>query len=315
MATETNRTKTAERHPQNRPEDWSIDAILFGDGQTVQSIKFKNGKLYVTSNRTGGAESYHPLVESSISICWDRIRMEKFRTKKITSQTKEVQRYIDIPEIRKTRSRDAFRDILVGADKGYVVLGHVKRFCRNHPGVAVIFTRVGFRKENPLLQEHLLISSPLLHPWSLQFDCFAGAIVNALQFFVDQQRLSAVVEQLKSCTKQFDKLGSAGAHICSLGLKLIVKKPSNIKQITVTTKKNKEAFDIIASFQDGIWLVRVYHDDKSCDHCVVISNREKFILDIEQKIPIRLSPLALRLCGESDSPRIHVAEILQIFRY
>ena len=263
LSTETNRTKTVQQRPQNKSKDSSIDAILFGNGQTVHSIKFEKGKWYGTSNWTGGAESYHPVVESSISVYWDRIRMEKFRTKKITPQTKDVQRYIHIPEVRKTRSCDAFGDILVGADKGNIFLGHVKRFCRTHAGVAVIFRRVGFRNENPLLQEHLLISSFLLHPWSLQFDCVAGAIVNAIQFFVNQQRLSAVVEQLKSCTTQFDKLGSAGAHIRTLGLKLNVKKPSNIKQITVTTKKYKEAFEIIASFQDGIWLVRVCHDDKS----------------------------------------------------
>lgn len=290
--------------------EWKIEALMLGDGKHVLSKTFEVEKWYGSNNAFGGAESYHQVDIFSVKFDWSEVRNGSLSTKKITNQQFAYPKTFKVPAPANTRLQTPR---FTNGQRGHVVLGKVQAFCRQYPGVAVLFHRVGKRQPSRELRPFLIPATDHLRKETNQFDCSLASIINCIQYFTDEAKLLCIIEQLKECNLQFTNLGQIGSHLRTLGLRLNLRKPHCMSRIKA--EKYNDGFKIVASFSTGIWLVRLATDSRMSDHSVVVNGEKSIILDSEERWAIRLSPLSLRMCGGPSTAGVHIAEVLEVFRY
>ena len=194
-----------------------------------------------------------------------------------------------------------------------VVMGEtIRSFCRQHPGVAVILGGPGNRDVNPEIVRHYEYSNQTLVACSFEFDCSQAACINGVVILCGYESYNRAVRAFSKATSKLTSLGQVGPIVTGMGLKLEIRKPKYLTKI-LHRKRYEDAFNVIAGFTSGPWLVRlVHHKTSRVYHCVLVDANQRFILDSEERYPIRLTAETLSMCGGPSCPRLQVAQVFEL---
>lgn len=193
-----------------------------------------------------------------------------------------------------------------------VVRETVELFCRRHKGVAVIMGGPGARKRDPAMVRYFRKNNRSLVACSSEFDCIQAESSNAiaLQRGVEGYHRATLV--WKKYSSRLSKLGQGGPVIVSMGLKLELRKPKHLIAVLQNHRFDR-AFNIIAEFSCGLWMVVLQNYDRHrVEHCVLVDANQKIILDSEEEYPITLCAQSLRMSAGSGCRKLQVTQVIEL---
>ena len=246
-------------------KDWIIDTIMFRKDYEHAGKIIREEAWYACANIQGGVESYYRISPTSFTISHINTRARSFPKKLVIPQTKSFPRSVVIPSIRITRSGvHNMRSVVMGEA--------VRSFCRKYPGVAVILGGPGERDVNPEIVPFFDHKNTCVVACSSQYDCTQAACINGATILRGYEGFEKAVKAFSKETARLTSVGQIGPIVTRMGLGLELRKPKHL--ITIMNKKRyDDAFNIIAGFSGGLWLVRlVHHRTSRVDHCVLVDS-------------------------------------------
>lgn len=121
----------------------------------------------------------------------------------------------------------------------------------------------------------------------------------------------------------FQKLLKADMHIGSLkplhpivnrlGPHLGLHKPHDLYFIRQCMMSS--AFDRVLSYQQGIWLVRLFSDvGKGVDHVILLDAKSGIILDPAENHAIKSTAESIPACAGLDVRNLQIVEVLELYK-
>lgn len=86
-----------------------------------------------------------------------------------------------------------------------------------------------------------------------------------------------------------------------------------LRKVEKRCRKQFEEGDKFAwlAASNRMWVVRLYQAQK-VDHCILVDGSRKLIYDSAERVPIELTPDALRYCGGPRVPKLEVKEVREL---
>ena len=287
-------------------DNWSIEALVCGDGSVGESgIVLEKGKLYCSAALRGGHESFHAIDTVSIDRSCDRAL--SFETRSLSSSRKFYPKACVVPNFRLTRLH------LAGRARARVIEETVTNFAKRNEGIVVSLGGPGAREKDTRLTPFMIHDEfgPLVT--SGELDCVPASLVNALGCWGGVKLAEKVRDKLKNDPTHFIKIGRIANTMHRMRLGCELQKPAKHIRKDLHAGRYNRAFEWLAEFCTGVWLVRLV-EDNIVDHCVAIDANNGIILDSEECHPLRLTQASLQFCAGPKSKKIRVAEIFQIVK-
>lgn len=196
--------------------DWVIEGIAYGDGKNVRESVLKDGVWHATGHLRGGLASYNKVTKASLCIHFDTIRDLALKTFELTPQTASVPKLCPVPGVDAKRFKTQ-------KECDRIVTNNILRFCRQHPGVAVLVGGPGARENNLKLEGHFVMDKAI-HTRAQDLDCVADSIAHAVKCMRGQKAFEMVVGKLETFCTHFLNFGQVSEVLEELTGKLNMKK-------------------------------------------------------------------------------------------
>lgn len=136
----------------------------------------------------------------------------------------------------------------------------IRSFRHQHPGVVVIFGGPGKRDANPAIVPFFAQNNQTLVAFSSEFDCTQAACISAAIILHGKEEYNKAVKVFTKARTRLTCVDQVGPIVIGMGLKLELRKPKKLVKILNKTRYD-DAFNAIAGFSSGLWVVRLVHPD------------------------------------------------------
>lgn len=127
--------------------DWSIEAVMCGDGQVTLGCTLDEGQFHATSDQKAGAEQYSPINENSMRL---RTRGSRHITWNVVAITSAARAQESVPMGPSVST--AANNMHDKPFKESKLRSAIKTWCADHKGFAVKLGGPGDRDGNPALE-------------------------------------------------------------------------------------------------------------------------------------------------------------------
>lgn len=288
--------------------DYSIDAIVLGNGAEVAGRKLLKGRWYASSAEVRNPQTYFEIDIESFSF--DVIRAGDrtgYPTIDLAADS------TDPPNVFWCESISSKRQ----STRACEMTLKLKTFCQENPGLGVFLGGVGERETNGELKSYWIQSIRTLAA-AKDFWCVPNAIAHGILRVCGYEVALRSLAGLAKFNRKFKSFKPIGDTVRGLGLKLCVRKPSNyglLKRKIEDKRLRSEMIAEVCSWNKGIWIVRLRSPSPhSADHCICVDAGSQIILDGGEPYALRLSEASLRGCVGPNNSEAFVADFLEIHK-
>lgn len=134
-------------------------------------------------------------------------------------------------------------------------LNNILHFCKRHQGIYVRTGVWGARESNPRVTEFMVDGRKEFVGVNGTLDCIPASIVNVVNCLLGHSGEIKARETLTGSGLRPTSVGRAVALVQSLRMRLSLRKSADASRIG--SDASNSAFDIVAKFSTGVWLVRL----------------------------------------------------------